>query len=166
MVSAAVRDPKELELKFECDPADVDVIAGHPALAAARPERRWLVSLYFDTGDWALRKGGVTLRVRNTGERFVQTIKSIDGAGELFERSEWEQEIEGRNPDLDAASGTALAPLLDERVRECLRPIFGTCIERTIYRLKSNGLEIEVALDRGGSPRTGGSLRYARSSLS
>jgi inorganic triphosphatase YgiF len=149
VVSATVQDPKELELKFECDPADADAIAGHPVLAAARSERRRLVSLYFDTGDWALRKGGVVLRVRDTGERFVQTIKSIDGTGELFERSEWEKEVEGRNPDLDAASGTALAPLLDERVRECLRPIFATWIERTTYQLNSNGSEIEVALDRG-----------------
>ena len=91
----------------------------------------------------------MSLRVREADGRFVQTIKSPNGNAGLFDRSEWEQEVKGRDIDLIAARDTALEPLLSVRVRNALQPVFETRVERTVYQLERNGSEIEVALDRG-----------------
>ncbi len=138
---------RERELKFELEAADAGKIAAHPLLAARSAETRTLISVYFDTPDFALRNTGVALRVRDTGEGHVQTIKAAGPA--LFDRAEWEHPVGGTEPDLGAAEATGLAPLMDAAVRERLRPLFKTAIERTIYHLDRNGSEIELALDRG-----------------
>ena len=140
---------KEVELKLEFDPADGGRIEAHPAFAASPPENQALISIYYDTGDGALRRAGVYLRVRDNGTRYVQTIKAAKSDAELLERYEWEREVPGREPDLDAAEGTALAPLLTPGVCESLRPLFVSRIRRTIHRLEQDGSEIEIAIDEG-----------------
>ncbi len=142
-------ESREFELKLEFDPADRAEIEAHPLLAAANAEKQTLISVYFDTDDLALRKASVALRVRKIGTRYVQAIKGMDGSAQLFDRPEWEHEVAGREPDLSLAAGTSLEPLLTEPVRTALRPLFGTRIERTVYRLPSNGSDVEVAFDEG-----------------
>ena len=140
---------REIELKLEFDPADVARIHAHPLLAATASQHKTLHSTYYDTADLALCKAGVSLRVRDTNGRFVQTIKSANGNAGLFDRSEWEHEVKDHDIDLIAASGTALEPLLSVRVRNALRPVFETRVDRTVYQVVRNGSDIEVALDRG-----------------
>jgi triphosphatase len=141
-------DPREIELKLEIDPADLARLHAHP-LFATDGTQRTLSSTYYDTSDFVLRKAGVSLRVRESDGRFVQTIKSPNGHAGLFNRSEWKQEVKGRNFDLIAARDTALEPLLSVRVRNALQPLFETRVERTVYQIEKNGSAIEVALDRG-----------------
>ena len=141
-------EKKEIELKLEFDPASLKLIIAHPLLATDS-KREALHSTYYDTPDLDLRNAGVSLRVRDADGRFVQTIKSTNGNAGVFDRSEWEQEIKRCDIDLIAARDTALEPLLSVRVRNALRPVFETRVERTIYQLKRNGSDIEVALDRG-----------------
>ena len=134
---------------MEFDPADVARLHAHPLLGAADGSQKTLHSTYYDTPDLVLRKAGVSLRVRESGGRFVQTIKSPNGHAGLFNRSEWKQEVKGRDIDLIAARDTTLEPLLSMRVRNALHPVFETRIERTVYQIERNGSEIEVALDQG-----------------
>ena len=143
------RERRELELKLEFEPAHLAAIEAHPVLAGLRLDRQTLISVYYDTGDLALHKARVCLRVRNTGKGYMQTIKGMDGMAELFDRPEWEREIKGRDPNLGLAVGTPLEPLLKAGVGEALRPLFQTSIERGIYHVTTNGSEIEVAVDRG-----------------
>ncbi len=140
---------REIELKLEFDHADLARIHAHPLLAATASKQKTLHTTYYDTADLVLRKAGVSLRVRDTNGRFVQTIKSANGNAGLFDRSEWEHEVKDRDIDLIAASGTALEPLLSVRVRNALRPVFETRVNRTVYQVARNGSDIEVALDRG-----------------
>jgi inorganic triphosphatase YgiF len=140
---------REIELKLEFDHADLARIHAHPLLAATASQQKTLHTTYYDTADLVLHKAGVSLRVRDTNGRFVQTIKSASGNAGLFDRSEWEHEVKGRDVDLIAASGTALEPLLNVRVRNALRPVFETRVNRTVYQVARNGSDIEVALDRG-----------------
>lgn len=152
MVAARVAaHASEIELKLEFAPADLAKLASHPALRAGGtpPEERDLVSIYFDTPDDALHKAGVYLRIRESGGRYVQTIKAAKSDADLLERHEWEQEVSGRTPDLGGAGGTALEPLLTPKVRASLQPIFETRIRRTICRVERDGTEIEVAIDHG-----------------
>lgn len=149
MARDSARQAKEVELKLAFEPADAPLLAAHPALAAAPQEEHRLVSVYFDTPDGALHVAGVYLRVREVGGRYIETVKTAKGKTALIERLEWEREIAGRDPDLDAAEGTPLQPLLTPELRAALRPVFETRIHRQVFHVGRNGTEIEVAIDRG-----------------
>ena len=139
---------REIELKLEFDPANLALIRAHPLLATDGTKAA-LHSTYYDTPDFVLRNAGVSLRLRDADGRFVQTIKSTKDNAGIFERLEWEHEVKRYDIDLIAARDTALEPLLSVSVRNALRPVFDTRVERTIYQLERNGSDIEVALDRG-----------------
>jgi inorganic triphosphatase YgiF len=145
----AKTEPREFELKLEFDPADLAAIEAHPLLAGIRLDRKTLISVYYDTDSLALQEAGLCLRVRDTGNGYVQTIKGMNGAAELFDRPEWEHEVDGPRPDLELAAGTPLEPLLKGGNGESLRPLFETRIERGVYHVASGGSDIEVAVDRG-----------------
>src|SRR5436305_1241326 len=108
--------PREVELKLEVPAARLPqvtrrLVRASAGASAAKPAT--LVSVYFDTKKLKLRSKGLSLRVRRIGRRHVQTIKQDGGeAAGLFVRNEWERDIGGREPELDAARDTALEPLL------------------------------------------------------
>src|SRR5262245_36676394 len=119
--------PKELEIKLELPPASLADLKTCPLLRKLKPAPKHTteVSVYFDTGGHRLRKKGIMLRVRRIGSRHVQTIKANGNLGP-FERSEWEADIAGKEPDLSLAKGTALQPLMTKKLRGALRPLFET----------------------------------------
>ncbi len=139
-------DPVEIELKLELDPADAARIGRVAPLKGSGFTEARLVSTYFDTADGDLRAAGYTLRVRRQGERRIQTVKAEGpgGAG-LFVRPEWEREIAGEAPVVDAASG-ALEQLVQGKP---LAPRFVSDVRRRAARLAFEGAEIEVAIDTG-----------------
>src|SRR5215469_5482415 len=109
--------PTEIELKFELAPASISNLKKIPLFRELdrKARRAKQVSVYFDTNKRKLYKKGLLLRVRRTGNHFIQTIKA-SGDTRLFERDEWESEIEGEMPDLSRARGTALEPLLTDKL--------------------------------------------------
>jgi inorganic triphosphatase YgiF len=137
-------------VKLEVAPAGLSALKKLPLFKAikATAKRADQVSVYFDTDKLKLRRKGLMLRVRREGRRYVQTIKSSDNAG-LFERNEWETEIAGKEPNLSKARGTALEPLLTDKLRRRLKPLFETRVRRTIYPVVDNRHAIAVAVDRG-----------------
>src|SRR5262245_33139329 len=139
---------REIELKLEFDPANFALIQAHPLLATDGKQKA-LHSTYYDTPHLVVRDAGVSLRLRDADGRLVQTIKNTNDNAGIFDRSEWEHEVKRYDVDLIAARDTALEPLLNVHVRNALRPVFETRVERTIYQLKRNGSDIEIALDRG-----------------
>jgi len=144
------QDATEIELKLAFDPGIAPRILSHPILAdATAPDTRELISIYYDTTDGVLHKAGVFLRVRSTGDGYVQTIKAAQSEGEFLERREWEKPVPTHLLDLDAAEGTALAPLLTPDVRAGLQPRFHTRFRRKTYVVRHDGAEIELAVDEG-----------------
>jgi inorganic triphosphatase YgiF len=142
---------KEIELKLRVAPDDMSVLRNHPQFVEAfhSPAHATLNSVYFDSDDRSLREHGLTLRVRQIGTERVQTVKSVSHGSDWFERSEWEQTIEGDQPDLTSLTDTALGPILTDSVRNALKPVFETRIERTTYKRNENGTNIVVAVDEG-----------------
>jgi inorganic triphosphatase YgiF len=140
----------ELELKFEIAPAQLPTFKKIPSIRALKnpPRRTREISVYFDTDKHKLHKNGLLLRVRRIGKRYIQTIKATTNS-RLFERAEWETEIEGNEPDLSIAAGTALEPLLNDRLRRRLKPLFETRVRRTVYPIVDETRAIELAVDRG-----------------
>jgi inorganic triphosphatase YgiF len=131
---------REIELKFLCDPSDSAALleAAPPGDEAVRD----LVSIYFDTPHGALRKAGASLRIRQAGERRVQTLKRGTG----FARDEIETE-------LDAASDGPEAGLLSELPADCeiseLAPVFEVRVQRRLRRIHMGEALVELALDQG-----------------
>ena len=69
---------REFELKLALSEDDFRRLIAHPRLSDPQLERseKVLKSIYYDTPDLRLRDLGMTLRVRNDGVGFVQTIKA------------------------------------------------------------------------------------------
>jgi adenylate cyclase class IV len=113
--------PREIELKLEVPARNLPRLTAGSLLkgvttSATEPAR--LVSVYYDTKKGKLRQQGLSLRVRRTGRRLVQTVKQEhNGNAALFARGEWEQDIDAKQPNLDAARNTPLAPLLNKKLR-------------------------------------------------
>ena len=141
---------KELEIKLELASGSVGELKKHPLLRTQRaaPKHPIEVSVYFDTDTHKLRKSSVMLRVRRVGGRYIQTIKA-SGNSAPFERDEWEGEIGGEEPDLSLAKGTALEPILTDKLRRRLAPLFETRVRRTIYRIGDDTHAIVLTVDRG-----------------
>ena len=72
----------EREVKFEASTRDLRKLATARILRRSDgelPRHKYSVSTYFDTPKLLLRKNGVSLRVRQTGKKRVQTIKAVNG---------------------------------------------------------------------------------------
>jgi triphosphatase len=142
---------KEIELKFEVRPTNIGALDRVAFLKGIKPRKaKTVVSVYFDTDKQNLRRKGVSLRVRRVDGRHLQTIKeSGNPTIGLFQRNEWECDIEGEQPDFALAHGTALEPLLSKKVRRNLKPVFETKVRRRIYPIRRAGSEIELTVDSG-----------------
>jgi len=142
-------DPIEIELKLELAAEDRDRLMSAALLAGADVTTDHLLSAYFDTPDLDIRAAGYSLRVRHSGNRRIQTLKA-DGerAAGFFVRAEWEQDIEGDRPLIDARGGP-LAEVVDGNALANIRCLFETDVQRTRYMVRSEGAEIELAIDQG-----------------
>jgi hypothetical protein len=67
----------------------------------------------------------------------------------LFARHEWEHQIGGSQPELDAAKDGAFKPVFSKSVRRGLKPIFETRVRRTVYPIRSGDSEIELTVEKG-----------------
>lgn len=135
------RPAREIELKFL--PARTDVAALMAALPPGETAVKAMVATYFDTPDGFLRRSGFGLRVRRTGDRRIQTLKSaLDADGG---RDEWEWPVTSDVPEpaLLATTPAALPP------GAALVPRFTVTVSRTVRIVSEGAARIEIALDDG-----------------
>ncbi|BCA62268.1 hypothetical protein HMP09_1502 [Sphingomonas sp. HMP9] len=140
--------PDEIELKLEIDSDAVDRLDTTDILRNITPKIVHQVSAYFDTPDQALRTAGLSLRVRTTDGRHVQTTKVTRGAtAGLFARQEWEHDIAGPEPELGAGSPihTLVAPGTLGRIK----PAFTVTITRRQWVIVHDGATVELVADTG-----------------
>jgi len=136
----------EIELKLDLTPEAADaleaatVLPGDPGIAEQR-------SVYFDTLDHQLSKTGLSLRIRRSGSKRLQTIKA-DGASAagLFVRSEWERPVSNDTPVLDDT--TPIRAVLGDAA-DAITPVFEVRIERRTWIISEGGATIELVLDSG-----------------
>ena len=148
----------ETELKFQIFPKNLRRLKAARALRRSdgKPAKEeHLVSVYFDTGKHKLRRKGFSLRVRHSGDKRLQTIKT-EGSAPL-RRGEWEHMIHGDTPNFRVARGTPMAPLLTKTLKRTLKPIFATHVHRITMPLRENSTRIDMALDEVKHPA--GSLK-------
>jgi triphosphatase len=149
----------DVELKLWVAPEEIIALRNHPHFSGTphSPTPQILDSIYFDSDDRLLRDHGLTLRVRHIGDKHIQTLKSTDHGVGLFERSEWEQTIEGDQPDLSGMRDSVLSQVPVDEVSRTLKPVFETRIERTAYHLNGDGADIVMVIDEGQIVATGSS---------
>lgn len=140
----------EIELKLALHPRHAVRIRRHSLLDKIAPERRPLLSIYFDTPKFDLMRRGIALRIRRVGNRWIQTLKAeAQSVGALSSRPEWEMDVtDGSRPDFSVLPQTALDLLVGAKLQH-IAPVFTTEFKRTTWQVSNNTAQAEVALDIG-----------------
>ena len=135
----------EVELKLELDPADAAAAVASPLFGNGARSTKRLDTVYFDTGDHALHAAGLSFRIRQIGDRRVQTVKTESATVGLFSRPEWERDVDGTPPTLaDLPEEFTALGLVG-----ALQPVFSAEVERTTIDAGIAGTRIELSIDRG-----------------
>lgn len=147
----AGRPAGEIELKLLVDAERMAHFNAAPVIAAnarSKGTRKHLKSVYYDTADRALRNSGLSLRVRQSGARFVQTVKT-EAVDDPLRRGEWEASVPSLAPDLALAM-----PFIPEKLREHLETqpleaVFTADIHRHARMIDLPSGTVEIAFDQG-----------------
>lgn len=137
----------EVELKFELDGRAARKARRHPLLAKVGHRTQSHTSVYFDTAEGEVHNAGYSLRVRQVGDCFTQTVKTNGSSAGLFDRGEWESPVDQMAPDPKALDRTPLGKLkrLDLRVE----PVVCSEVNRETWLIDRDGSVVEVVLDSG-----------------
>jgi triphosphatase len=143
----------ETELKLGFAPVAERALAEHAVFrppGSSPPEKRHIVTTYFDTPNDALKGRGLSLRIRRVGGERIQTVKSESPDRLAATRGEWEWPLKREWPDLSLVAQTPVADRLPPSFAEQLRPIIVTDVVRTVRTVHlENDTVIEAAFDRG-----------------
>ena len=152
---APTENSLEIELKL-AGPSDVlESLWGSTIAPRTKTVGRRLISTYYDTSDFRLRRRGFTLRVRQDENDFVQTVKAENGVAQsVMQRGEWSTPTDGPAPDLTKLGDAELLDKIGLIVAGELQPIFTTDVTRQTkrYRVNRRGVgraHVEAALDTG-----------------
>ncbi len=114
---------------------------------ATEGRRKTLVNRYFDTPDADLNRQRIALRVRQSGDQFIQTLKTqgefVEGA---HRRQEWEWPLMGKELNIGLVADTPVGQNIN---LADLKPVFETNFERQIVMIEEGETVIEVAVDAG-----------------
>jgi triphosphatase len=141
----------EFELKLLVDPERLADFNEAPIIAAnarSKGTRKHLKSVYYDTPKRTLWRNGLSLRVRQSGARFLQTVKAESGDDPL-RRGEWEANVPSIAPDLSLAM-----PFIPDKLRTDLDAarldaVFTTDIHRHQRVVALPSGTVEIAFDQG-----------------
>ncbi|MGO8739882.1 CYTH and CHAD domain-containing protein [Rhodoblastus sp.] len=151
-LALAERAQQEVEIKFATDAAGLAAALASPLLRVEKPGRaRKLVSIYFDTPDWALKKRKMALRVRRSGRAApVMTLKwPAEAAGDVFVRGEAEVRARTMEPDISLFDPDMAASLREILGEAPLEAKYETRVNRTARLIAHGAARIEAAVDEG-----------------
>lgn len=141
----------EIELKLTvasdrlADFNDAPIIAAN---ARNKGTRKHLKAVYYDTPKRALRRDGFSLRVRQSGARFTQTVKAEFG-NDALRRGEWEASVPSMAPDIALAMPLVSDKLRADLERHPVEAVFSSDIHRHQRLVDLPSGIIEVAFDHG-----------------
>lgn len=145
----------DIELKFAGTDGALETLWQSAIAPKARTARRRLVSTYFDTSDYRLRRRGFALRVRQDGDGYVQTVVAAgDGPNGAMRCGEWSAPLETAAPDLTRVVDPEVRERIGLVIPGELTAIFTTDVTRQAkrYRVgrgKRAGAQIEAIWERG-----------------
>ena len=145
---------EEFELKLRMSPERLEQLRRSALLRSLARERavtRHFTTVYFDTPDRALQQRGIALRIRQIGDRRIQTVKvPLGEVGAVHAHRELETDVDSDTPQLHQVADDELREFLTRpEIADALQPVFSSEFERTAVPVKLFDSEIEVALDHG-----------------
>jgi len=145
-------EQQDLRIKFELAPDEVARLEDHLEGGAAHKRSArsdTLTTTYFDTDDLALYEAGVSLRLRNNGHgHHVQLVEFPNGATHsASDRVEWEETVANARPNFAVRNGHAYPPILSEKVRDALKPVFRSRVKRSSHVVSRGGAQIALTID-------------------
>jgi triphosphatase len=149
----------EIELKLEVDPKDLALILEDPLFAQADSHSNHQLTLYYDTPKTKLKKHGYSLRVREAGGRFVQTVKPMTERVGLLVRDEVECEVGSIKPDLGSPIFQPIRALLGEH--DQLEEVIRSEVDRTTWQIDRRNGRIQVDFDHGTINASGRRAEFA-----
>ena len=150
--------PLEVELKLVATADAMSTLLASPVLrehARSTVRSRNLVTTYYDTSDHRLSRRGLAFRVRQSGKKFIQTLKTASsGEGVEMTRGEWEVALADGTPQLTAFNDPRVLDLTGLVLPDELVPTFETRFKRQAVLIEwpdanRPPAQIEVAFDRG-----------------
>jgi triphosphatase len=141
----------EIELKLLVDADrladfnDTPVVMDH---ARNKGARKHLKSVYYDTAERALWREGLSLRVRQSGARFVQAVKT-QRSDDPLRRGEWEAAVPSQAPDLALAMPLIPEKLHGELENNAVEAVFVSDVRRHQRLVELPSGTIEIAFDHG-----------------
>jgi inorganic triphosphatase YgiF len=144
---------EEIELKLTASPAVLAAVPVHPAITAAaggRARTTHMVSTYYDTPGRELAAAGVTLRLRQAGRQWLQTVKGAGGsAAGLHRRTEFEWRLAQPRVDTAKLARTPWRKLFAQLAPHC-KPVFATAVRRRAQPLAfADGTQATLCIDVG-----------------
>jgi inorganic triphosphatase YgiF len=145
----------ETELTLRVPPSALERMRSHPMLAEraqGAPREHHLTDTWYDTPGRDLWKHGLTLRVRNDNDAWVQIVRT---ASSLSHRGEWESPLPNGQPQPELLARqvkpAGLAKLLaDKDLAARLQPVFLSSTRRTTWDIAlPDGRQLGCALDAG-----------------
>lgn len=141
---------REVELKFQLLPGSEAILRADDIFGPAA-QRVHQITTYHDTPDCLLFASGLSLRIRQVNDSFVQCVKSRDnGHGLASSRDEWQWPVANGTPDVGILAGVPELASIAGQLHGRLGPIIVTDVWRTKRLLVlENGAEAEASLDSG-----------------
>ncbi|MBO1325493.1 CHAD domain-containing protein [Acetobacter sp. TBRC 12305] len=158
-MTAPTSPPQEIELKLLFSAPDRPGLDRHPALCdglVSGVVHHHLLTTYYDTPALALYEKGLSLRVRQSGGAYTQTLKSdAAGGGLAASRDEWAWPVRTNRPDTTLLAKTPAA-VFGPALAEKLMPVLVSDIRRSVHLVAYGGAVIEAAIDEGAVRAGGG----------
>lgn len=142
--------PREVELKFQLMPGSDAILCANAVFGPTAP-RVHQITTYHDTVDGLLFTSGLTLRIRQETDSFVQNVKSRNDRTALTNRrKEWEWPVTSGTPEVELLAAVPELAHIAGQIVGRLVPVIVTDIWRTkrLDRLKGGGAA-EASLDIG-----------------
>ncbi len=146
----------EIELKYGIDDQNIFLQIWNDTtfeVVEGTKKAKKFKTVYYDTDDFRLKEGKVALRIRDTGDDIIATLKTLITAEYNFHRRE---EIEvlindiPQNIDIEIFEAKKIGLDLKKIIgTKKLIPFMHTEIERKMFHVKNGDSIIDVALDIG-----------------
>ena len=142
----------EIELKLLAPQEALERLRQLPILvqhARNRGAFRRLETVYYDTPEQLLFQHGMSLRVRRSGNHFIQTLKLLPKTGQPLTRQQWETPVDSVAPDLARLPADEIGDPVTRLTSDALVPVFATKVRRHARQLDLPDASVEIAFDEG-----------------
>jgi triphosphatase len=152
---APAQSSSETEIEWQFAALDVRPVARWlmaptvPGYQATPGSRKTLRDSYYDTADWRLQRAGYTCRIRQKGDTYEATLKSMAEAVDgLRHREEITEPVESPDADLASLPGAVGQTIRAASGRLPVTRLFTLETDRQTYELRDEHGELgEIALD-------------------